>query len=668
MPVFMASDIVKIRSENYFGKNRIRLLLLVLVLLVFSIYANALRAPFFFDDLLNITQNPAIRLTQLTPDNLIKAGFESHMPSRPVANISFGLNYYFGGYQVMGYHLVNIVIHIITGLLLYLLFKTTLMLTWGTDRAASMLKPLSADPGPITGWRSLDPSWLSFWAAALWLVHPIQTQSVTYIVQRMNSLAAMFCILSLLLYARARLSQKLQINNSRRPSIHPHVLFAGSLVSALLAFGSKETAATLPVLILLYELYFFQNLSWSWVTRNYFYVGIVLALFVFTAAVYLGDHPWDAILAGYAKRDFTPGQRVLTEFRVVIFYIGLLIWPHPSRLNLEHDFTLSYSLFDPVTTVVSLGLIIGLMALAIYLAPRQRFLSFCLLWFLGNLVIESSVVGLELVFEHRLYLPSMFLSLAAAMLFCRYVKFRWLQALLLGVVVMVFAFWTFERNTVWSDEVALYRDCVEKSPTKFRAHNNLGVALIRSGKPSQAIYHFQEALRLVPGYIDAQNNLNKLEANLRVDEEIAKTERILSHSPEDPAVHCALGNLYMQRDRLDEAETHFQKTLKLDPGDISALSHLAGIYALTAKYDKAISLYQELIIRQPENPDAFFYIACIYAEQNENSEAIAWLKKAAERGYRNPNIFKNGLDLNKVLRPLVAVEKTPGVRPGTEPQ
>jgi tetratricopeptide (TPR) repeat protein len=280
---------------------------------------------------------------------------------------------------------------------------------------------------------------------------------------------------------------------------------------------------------------------------------------------------------------------------------------------------------------------------------------------LGNLVIESSVIGLELVFEHRLYLPSMFLSLAAVLLLCRYVKLNWLQAALLGVVVMVCAFWTFERNTVWSDEVAFYSDCVEKSPTKFRAHNNLGVALIRSGKSSQAIYHFQEALRLLPGYLDAQNNLNKLKANLRVDEEITKTERKLTRDPENPDIHYALGNLYMQRDKLDEAKTHFQQTLKLDPGDHGALSHLAAIYARTGKYDKAISLYQELITRQPENPDAFFYIACIYAKQNKKTEAIDWLKKAAARGYRNPNILSSGLDLNRVLRPSFAIEKKPGI-------
>ena len=660
------------------------LLLLTLGLLVATIYANTLEVPFVFDDGPNIKNNPHITRTLLSLDGLRKAGFESPMSSRPVANISFGLNYYFGGYDVWGYHLVNIIIHMITGLLLYFLVKTTLLLSWGTNGDACGFKSLAAVSESTHGWRSLDPSWVSFWTAALWLVHPVQTQSVTYIVQRMNSMAALFFVLSLLLYARGRMSQKLRSNDSRRSSTHPYVWFGGSLVGGLLAFGCKEIAATLPFFILLYEWYFFRDLSGSWLKRNWIYVVILSILFFLVVVVYLGSHPWGNILAGYAGRDFTLGQRVLTEFRVVIFYLSLLLWPHPSRLNLEHDFALSTSLFNPLTTVISLGAVMGILALGIYLAPRQRILSFCLLWFLGNLVIESSVIGLELIFEHRLYMPSMLLSLAAVMLFCRYVKLRWLQAMLLGAVVLAGAFGTFERNKVWQDEVTFYRDCVQKSPKKARvhdglgsaflkrgrleeaiaqfneslrmdpdfapAHNNIGVALIRSKKFSNAIYHFQEALRLMPGYTDAFNNLNKLEKNLRIDTEISETKIKLTLYPEDPAIHYELGNLYMSRGKLNEAKTHYQKSLELDPEHHSALTKLASTYALTGHHDKAISLFQEVIARQPENPDAFFYIASVYAKQNKKTEAIDWLKKAAERGYRNPEIFKNGLDLEKILR------------------
>ena len=117
--------------------------------------------------------------------------------------------------------------------------------------------------------------------------------------------------------------------------------------------------------------------------------------------------PIARILSGYKFRDFTLPQRMLTELRVVIFYISLLLWPQPSRLNLDHDFAISYSLVDPLTTLISFAIIIILIAAAILIARREPLLSFGILWFFGNLVIESSVIGLELVFEHRNYLPSM---------------------------------------------------------------------------------------------------------------------------------------------------------------------------------------------------------------------------------------------------------------------
>jgi tetratricopeptide (TPR) repeat protein len=657
---------------------------LALAFIVAAVYANSLGVPFVFDDVPNIKHNPHIAYSRFSLEGLLSAGFENPIASRPVAYISFGLNYYLGGYDVFGYHLVNIGIHLITGLLLFLLVKTTLLLSLQTTGDVCSAKPAAAVSMPASGWRSLDPSWVSFWAVALWLVHPVQTQSVTYIVQRMNSMAAMFFVLSLLLYARGRISQKRGADGSGRSAAQPYMWFAGSLLGGLLALGSKEIAATLPFLILLYEWYFFQNLSRSWLKRYWIWVVVISIVFVLVAVIYLGGHPWDRILAGYAGRDFTPLQRVLTEFRVVVFYLSLLLWPHPSRLNLEHDFALSYSLFDPVATVFSLGVLVGLLVLGIALAPRQRVLSFCLLWFLANLVIESSVIGLELVFEHRLYLPSMFMILAAVMLFCRYVRHRWLQAALLGLILLAGAWGTFERNRVWQDEVTLYSDCVKKSPHKARAHdglgtalfkqgreeeaierfneslrldpgfaaahNNLGVALIRQEKFSRALYHFQEALRLWPGYDDAIDNLNKLENNLRIDAHIAEVERKLSTYPSDPLIHYDLANLYLRRERLSEAKIHYQKSLALDPGRNGALERLAAVNAMTGKYGEAISLFEEVIARQPEKADAFFYIACIYAKQGKKQQALSWLQKAVDRGYHNPQVFKNGFNLKRLLR------------------
>ncbi len=207
-------------------------MLLFLAILVFLIYSSTVQR--------NIQNNPHVRLTKLTLEGITRAGLESPASKRPVANISFALNYYFDHYNVLGYHLVNVLIHITTGILLYFFSKNTLSIpslhsTYATDRR------------------------IPFFTALLWLVHPIQTQSVSYIVQRMNSMAAMFYVLAFLLYVRGRLAKKEQI---RWP------WFVGCGFAGMLALGSKEIAATLPFFILLYEWYFFQDLGIAWLKRH----------------------------------------------------------------------------------------------------------------------------------------------------------------------------------------------------------------------------------------------------------------------------------------------------------------------------------------------------------------------------------------------------------------
>jgi len=211
-----------------------------------------------------------------------------------------------------------------------------------------------------------------------------------------------------------------------------------------------------------------QDLSRSWLKRSVIFWAAALLLLIGVSYLYLDGHPLTKILAGYQTRNFTLGQRVLTEFRVIILYLSLLFYPNPSRLTLDYDLPLSHSLLDPITTLLSLTVIITLIILACRLARKDRLLSFCLLWFFGNLAIESSIIGLEIVFTHRTYLPSMPIILAAVILADRWVTSKALKTAALCAVVMVFCTWTLERNTVWSNAATLWRDTVKKSPQKPR--------------------------------------------------------------------------------------------------------------------------------------------------------------------------------------------------------
>ena len=289
------------------------------------------------------------------------------------------LNFYFGGTDVFGYHLVNLIIHIFSGIFLYWF----LILTFN-------LPHLKEKYGSISYKAAL-------FAGLIFISHPIQTQSVTYIVQRMASMAGMFYLLCMVLYIKGRRS-------TGRARV---VYFGGLALSYLLGVFSKENVALLPVFLVLYEFYFFQNLDLSPRGKKIVItlVGILLVLGAIGFAVW-GTRYIQLTIDGYEYRTFTMSERVLTQFRVVLYYLTLILFPLPSRLNVDYDFPISKSIVDPSTTLISILIVAGLIGYSIWAAKKRPMVSFWILWYFGNLVIESSIFPLEMVYEHRLYLPA----------------------------------------------------------------------------------------------------------------------------------------------------------------------------------------------------------------------------------------------------------------------
>jgi hypothetical protein len=212
-------------------------------------------------------------------------------------------------------------------------------------------------------------------------------------------MATLFSLLSLLCYVKARLQVKTRI-----------LFFTAALLFAVMAFLSKENSGMLPVMVAGYEIFFLQQPGKN--KKILLRISIPLAIFVLVCLLFLGTDPLARILNGYTIRDFTLGQRLLTETRIIFHYLGLLVLPLPARLNLAYDYPLSTGLLSPLLTLPAVIGIIVLVFLVFFFYKRDRLTGFALFWFLGNLVIESSVIPLELVFEHRMYMPSMFLVLA----------------------------------------------------------------------------------------------------------------------------------------------------------------------------------------------------------------------------------------------------------------
>ncbi len=314
------------------------------------IYSNTLRSPFVLDDMQNIVSNSHIRMTKLNPNSILDSAI-GHTKNRPLPMLTFGLNYYFGQYNVKGYHFVNIIIHITNSILLFFFAKITLTLSKDQSLNHSISQSLPCEMRSLSD-QGLDHTYVAFFTALLWLVSPLHTNSVTYIVQRMNSMVAMFYILSMLLYAKGRIKQIQRTGNLIHGSGNPklkigfyHLYFTGAFISGICALGCKETSATLPFLIILYELYFFGNLGTNRIKMYLWWISGAAVLFTASATVYLcfDSHLIVELFPNlkYNLEDFSVSQRILTEFRVVVYYISLLLFSLPSML-VPLVFTLRY--------------------------------------------------------------------------------------------------------------------------------------------------------------------------------------------------------------------------------------------------------------------------------------------------------------------------------------
>ena len=556
--------------------------LLFFVLLGAAFYSNTLDVPYYLDDYHNITENHTLRLSSLTVEGLNNVFSGGPLKARPVAYLSFAINYYFHQYNLYGYHLVNIAIHILTGFLLYLFIRITFR-------------------SPVLYSQSQKSLQIALFAALLWFVHPVQTQSVTYIVQRMNSLASMFYILAFWLYAKGRLSPEKKYSG---------VWFAGCAISWVLAMGTKEIAATLPLFIFLYEWYFFRDLDISWLKKRTVYIiGLFIAL-ICLVYVYMGPDPIEKILSNYQMRDFSLQERLLTELRVIFFYVSLVFFPLPGRLSLEHNFTLSGSLFDPSTTVLSLLGLLFIFTLAISYAKRYRLASFCVLWFLGNLAIESSVLPLEILFEHRLYLPTMLIFVPICQIISTQMNWHRLSIGLLLTIILVLGVMTYSRNQVWRDPVSFWTNSIRHSPGNARLYNNLGLVFYKRGEIPNSIKEFEEALRLNPAYALAHNNLG---LSYRVlgnpDKAVLHFSRALFFNPKISEAHSNLGAIYGQQGQFNKSYLHLQEAVRLNPASANAHNNFGNILLLLGRFNEAIDHYREALRLMPNYEEAKYNLA-----------------------------------------------------------
>ena len=591
-------------------------MLVLLVISGFIAYSNTFHVPFYFDDVGYITRDPAIRVTKLSVENLFSAAVHGRPKHRLIPNLTFALNYYFGRYHVFGYHVVNLVIHLACGLILFFLFKYTLILACGTAKGGG---------GACSNYE-FDPLWPVFFASLFWVLHPLNTQAVTYIVQRMTSIEALFYFLSMLFYIKGRM---IAGSAGKTSHLRAAVFFAGSALSGLFAVVSKENAATLPFFIFLYEWFFFQDMDPAWIKKSLALICVVALVFIVIVFFYMGENPFHRIINSYAHRDFTLIQRVMTEWRVVVYYISLIFFPAPSRLTLDYDYPLSLSLIHPPTTILCLIAWIAIFIAALYAAKRNRLISFCLFWYMGNLLIESSVVGIEIIFEHRNYLPSAMVFLLFVYLAYTRIKARRTIGICLGLIAVLCGIWTYQRNRVWSDRVAFWSDNAIKSPHKFRPHNDLGAALYDAGKYEAAIGQYRQALAIKPDDPDALNNMgNAFSAIGRFEEAIAFYKKTIDVYPGYGKAMTNLGSVLYKLGRFDEAAHVLEKALAADNMNLEAHVNLGAVLLRMGRIRDAEKEFLAATHIAPHNAEAFNNLGIVYVYEKRFSDGAAAFKKA----------------------------------------
>lgn len=635
------------------------------VLIALSIafaYSGTLSAPMVLDDIRTIVDNPAVQ----DPANFTQPS--ALAKPRPLTDLTFALNYTLDGTNPDGYRLVNIFIHILNSFLVYLLILFAL----------STIKPPSANSskskrmaGNVWGLRCAALAGALFFA-----LHPLQTMAVTYIAQRYTSLAAFFALACIGFYILAR--QRFKHVSPAGPAAW--IFFALAILSAVLAFLSKQNTAMLPGLILLTEISLFSRTR---INRSNLILLLVIfcGLFGFfvlynsgvaTGFTGFGEF-WDNFWRRLAEtREVSRWDYLCTQFGVVARYLIMTVFPAGQNIDHLHPFVSGF--WDGLTPVYFLVLLM-LLSFALFSVRKRPLITLSIIWIFVSLSVESSIIPIrDAMFEQRMYLP----MFGAALLFSYlvYLAAARVRPVLIvytaaALIVIVMAWATTQRNELWQDPVALWTDSVEKQPGNDRAWNNLaqaemekenfetaheyllkaleinpdnvraagnkGYILYLQGKNKQALPLLKKAAQSFPRSADFQYNYGViLSAAGQSSQAIQQYQATLKLRPEHLQARMNLGVELARTGNFKEAARHMEKVLDQDRENFSLLRNLGILYFQLDRMGKAQEYMQRALGIKPRSPDILTYLGMIHYNQGEYSMAMDRLVQTMNINPNNP--------------------------------
>ncbi len=544
-------------------------------------YANSFAGPFVFDDHRYIVENPAIR--RLRYALLPPPG--SDVIGRPVVSLSLALNYALHGLQVYGYHAVNVVLHLAAGLLLF-----------------GVLRRLFRR----SGWEHGAADWTALTAAALWLVHPLQTQAVSYVIQRSELLMGFAYLATLYALARAA--------DASGPGWR-----LAAVAACALGMGSKAVMVTAPVAALVFDrAYLAGSFRGAWRDRGRLHLALMATWGILAAQAALGAAP--LVNAAAAGPLSAPLEYAATQAGVILHYLRLAWWPAP--LIFDYGWPVVRSISEGWKSVSVAALVLAAAAWAWRRDPRVGFLG---VWFALVLAPTSTVFPLpDAAFEHRMYLP-LISPVVGTVLAIRAGLARWrvaasvrtaAAAALAVAALLALVTATVRRNAVYQDAVVLWRDTVAHRPQHARAHHNLGYALAEAGELTEAIASYREAIRLQPRFAQA---------------------------------HSSLGGALARRGNADaEAEAALREALRIDPSLVDARGHLGNLRLVQGRFEEAVAEYGAALKAQPWSTRFHNNLGIALMRLGRQDEAMAQFEAALrvdpsyERAKRNLALVRPG--------------------------
>jgi len=590
----------------------------LLVASVWAAYGNSLHGAFVFDDLSTIRDNPDVR--QLWPVWRVfaPASLQGATSSgRPLVALSLAINYAIGGNRVEGYHVYNLGVHLLAALTLFGVVRRSLL--------ASIRRRLGEG----------GPSALSFAfaVALLWALHPLQTAAVTYIVQRAESMMALFYLLTLYCFIRYA--------GQAAAGSNPKLWAGAAVASCLLGMGCKEVMVSAPVMVLLYDRTFISgSFAAAWRRHRAVYAGLGATWLLLAAEVAMAGNR--NATAGFGSR-MSWVAYALTQTTAIVHYLRLCFWPHPLIFDYGIGLELRPSRIIPCTIVV--GILLAGTAWALVRRPVAGFLG--ALFFAVLAPTTSFVpVATQVIAEHRMYLPLAAIAVAAvsggAILFRGAFAYVALAVLAIGL-----GWLTQLRNRDYLTELSLWRSVVAAYPSNARGHCNLGSLLNGLGDIPAAMDQYREALRLEPDYAEAHNNLGAAYFQQGdYAQSIIHCRAALRGDPGMAAAHYNLGSSLVRIGKVDEGLAELHESLRLGPQSADAHYNLATALVSLRQIPEAIAQFQEAIRLRPDYAEAQNNLALVLGNMGRTGEALDLYRRAL---ISNPRLALAHFNLGNLL-------------------